>query len=60
METPGKYKPGEPHCADPAEPAARARGERSDGDAADPDQPIPPDPGKVTDFELDDELCEGG
>lgn len=26
-----------------------------DGDASDPDTPIPPDPGKVTDFELDEE-----
>jgi hypothetical protein len=41
-------------------PAAPASGEGDHGDAADPDQPIPPDPGKVTDFELGDDLCEGG
>lgn len=35
--------------------ANRARRRDDHGDASDPDKPIPPDPGKVTDFELEEE-----
>lgn len=56
MESSGGYMP-----AVAGRPAtAPAYEEGNHGDVADPDQPIPPDPGKVTDFELGDDLCEGG
>lgn len=57
MESSGDHKPAAAHIPDrPTLPVTEER----DGDAADPDQPIPPDPGKVTDFELGDELCRSG
>ena len=58
MESSAEYKPTADHLGE--RPATSASEDRDKGDAADPDQPIPPDPGKVTDFELGDELCKGG
>lgn len=36
-------------------PASPARRLREGGDASDPRQPIPPDPGKTTDVEIDED-----
>lgn len=48
-------KKNPPRSRPPNTPKSPARRPRQGGDASDPRQPIPPDPGKTTDIEIDED-----